>query len=70
MRSTVRDDWILPFTRAVAAVVIVILIFACVVLYLYPDQTDRRFAWTIHPSMTAMVMGAGYGPRSISSFTS
>jgi hypothetical protein len=61
VRSTVRDDRILPFTRAVAAVVIVILIFACVVLYLYPDQTDRRFAWTIHPSMTAMVMGAGYG---------
>jgi hypothetical protein len=45
----------------VAAVVIVILAFATVVLFLLPAETDRRFAWTIHPTMTAMLMGAGYG---------
>jgi len=56
-----KDDRILPFTRAVAAAVIAILVLAFVVLYLLPGDTDRRFAWTIHPSMTAMVMGAGYG---------
>src|SRR5438093_3677279 len=56
-----RDDRILPFTRAVAAAVIVVLVFAFIVLFLLPGQTDRRFAWTIHPSMTAMLMGAGYG---------
>jgi hypothetical protein len=56
-----RDDRILPFTRTVATVVIVILVFAWVVLFLYPGQTDRRFAWTIESRMTAMVMGAGYG---------
>jgi hypothetical protein len=55
------DDQILLFTRVVAAVVIVILLFAWVVLFLLPGQTDHRFAWTIHPSMTAMLMGAGYG---------
>ncbi|TMK61013.1 MAG: hypothetical protein E6G54_00945 [Actinobacteria bacterium] len=56
-----RDDRILPFTRVVAAAVIVVLVFAFIVLFLLPGQTDRRFAWTIHPSMTAMLMGAGYG---------
>jgi hypothetical protein len=56
-----KDDRILPFTRAVAAVVIAILVLAFVVLSVLPGDTDHRFAWTIHPSMTAMVMVAGYG---------
>ena len=59
--SSPPDDRILPFTRVVAAVVIVILLFAWVVLFLLPAETDRRFAWTIQPTMTAMLMGAGYG---------
>jgi hypothetical protein len=61
MAAPVRDDRILPLTRVVAAVVIVILLFAWVVLFLSPGTTDRHFAWTIHPTMTAMLMGAGYG---------
>lgn len=56
-----RDDRILPLTRAVAVAVIVILLVAWIVLFLLPGQTDRRFAWTIAPTMTAMLMGAGYG---------
>jgi hypothetical protein len=56
-----QDDRILPLTRVVAAVVIVILLFAWGVLFLLPSQTDHRFAWTIQPSMTALLMGAGYG---------
>ena len=56
-----RTDRILPFTRVVAAIVMVILVFAWFVLYLLPAETDNRFAWTIQPTMTAMVMGAGYG---------
>lgn len=55
------EDRILPLTRVVAVVVIAILLLGSAVLYLLPDQTDRRFAWTIHPTMTAMLMGAGYG---------
>jgi hypothetical protein len=55
------DDRILPLTRVVAAVVIVVLLIATVVLFLFPTQTDHRFAWTIQPTMTAMLMGAGYG---------
>jgi hypothetical protein len=59
--SSPPDDRILPFTRVVAAVVIVILVFATVVLFVLPAETDRRFAWTIQSTMTAMLMGAGYG---------
>jgi hypothetical protein len=59
--TAARDDRILPFTRVVAAAVIVVLVFAWIVLFMLPGQTDRRFAWTTHPSMTAMLMGAGYG---------
>ena len=60
-RPAIRDDRILVVARVLAAVVIVILAFAWVTLFLYPDQTDHRFAWTITPTMTAMLMGAGYG---------
>ncbi len=56
-----KDDRDLPFTRVVAALVIVILMFAWIVLFVMPTQTEHRFAWTIHPTMTAMLMGAGYG---------
>src|SRR5437867_4088800 len=60
-RAPSRDDRVLVVTRLLAAVVIVILATAWVALFLYPDQTDHRFAWTITPTMTAMLMGAGYG---------
>jgi len=56
-----RDDRVLPLTRVVAGVVVVILVLATWVLYLHPSETARHFAWTIKPSMTALFMGAGYG---------
>jgi hypothetical protein len=56
-----RDDRILPATRIVAVAVIGILLLAWLVLFLRPGETDRRFAWTIDSTMTAMLMGAGYG---------
>jgi hypothetical protein len=59
--SALRDDRILPFTRVVAAVVIAILVLAWIVLFVFPSDTDHRFAWTIASTMTAMLMGAGYG---------
>src|SRR4026209_293132 len=59
--SSSRDDRILPFTRVVAVIVTAILVTAWVVLFLWPEQTDRRFAWTVAPTMTPMLMGAGYG---------
>ena len=62
---SLRDDRILPSTRVFAAVVTAILVTAWVVLYLWPEQTDRRFAWTVEPTMTAMLMGAGYGSAAL-----
>jgi hypothetical protein len=59
------DDGILLFTRVVAAVVTAILVTAWIVLYLWPEQTDRRFAWTVAPTMTPMLMGAGYGSAAL-----
>jgi hypothetical protein len=55
------NDRVLPITRVVAAVVAAILVTATVVLYGFPSDTDRRFAWTIKPLMTRLLMGAGYG---------
>jgi len=48
-----------------AAVVTAILVTAWIVLYLWPEQTDRRFAWTVAPTMTPMLMGAGYGSAAL-----
>ncbi len=55
-----RDDRILPATRIVGALIPPFLIVAFVMLYVFPNDTDRLFAWTIKPSMTPMMMGAGY----------
>lgn len=51
---------ILGSTRVVAALIIPFLVAAFVILYLLPDSTDRLFAWTIMPRMSALLMGAGY----------
>ncbi len=33
---------------------------AFVILYFFPTKTTELWAWTIHPTMTAMMMGGGY----------
>jgi hypothetical protein len=58
--SSPPDDRILGITRVVAALIIPFLVAAFVILYLLPDATDRLFAWTIMPQMSALLMGAGY----------
>jgi len=57
----VRDDHVLALTRWVARLVIPFLLGAFLVLWGTPDRTTAFFAWTIHPTMTPIVMGAGYG---------
>jgi hypothetical protein len=54
------DDRILSATRVTAALIVPFLVVAFVMLYLLPDATDRLFAWTIQPRMSALLMGAGY----------
>jgi hypothetical protein len=57
---TTRDDRVLPYTRALSAVIVPFLVGAWVILYLFPDDTKRLFAWTIRPTMTPMVLAAAY----------
>ncbi len=55
-----KDDRILPETRVLSAFIVPFLLVAFVMLYFFPDNTDTLFAWTIKPSMTCLIMGAGY----------
>jgi hypothetical protein len=55
-----RDDAVLPATRALSAFIVPFLVVAFVVLYGFPRDTDRWFAWTIAPPMTPMTLGAVY----------
>jgi hypothetical protein len=55
-----RDDRVLPETRWLSAFIVPFLFFAFLILYLFPGDTDRLFAWTIRPDMTPLIMGAGY----------
>src|SRR5438309_5873724 len=55
-----RDDRVLRATRITAVVLVPVLLTAAVILYLFPDDTERLFAWPIRPRATALVMGAGY----------
>ena len=60
MPQVERDDRVLPLTRVVAVVIVPFLLVAFAVLYPWPTDTDRLFAWTIKPTMTPMVLGAVY----------
>lgn len=53
-------DRIHPYTRVVGAIIIPFLVAAFVLLYPLADTTDRLFAWTIRPSVTAMLLGSAY----------
>ncbi len=56
----VRDDRILSYTKGLAWFIAPFLIVAFVILYPFPDQTHRLFAWTIKPTMTPMVLASAY----------
>jgi hypothetical protein len=57
---TVKDDRVLPFTRVLAVTIVPFLLVAVAVLYPWPKDTGRLFAWQIKPTMTAMVLGSAY----------
>jgi hypothetical protein len=58
--TTARDDRVLPETRALGVFIVPFLLVAFPLLYLFPDDTGNWWAWEIHPSMTALIMGSGY----------
>ncbi len=53
-------DRVHGFTRAVAGLLAVVVVYAAVVLYLFPDRAAQLFAWKIQPPMNAAFMGAAY----------
>jgi hypothetical protein len=59
--TTGRDDAVLPAMRVVALVVVAVLLPALVILWGLPGRTADLWAWTIHPDLTPIFMGAGYG---------
>lgn len=54
------DDRLLRTTLWTSILIVPVLVSAFVVLYLFPGDTRRLWAWTITPDLTAMVMGGGY----------
>ena len=59
------SDRIYGFTKFVAALLGIVVLFAFAVLYFFPTQTKQLFAWPIAPPMTAMFMGASYANGAI-----
>jgi hypothetical protein len=58
--SAPRDDRVLTSTRVLSAVITPFLLAAFVLLYLFPGDTGRLFAWTINSTMTSMVLASAY----------
>jgi len=50
-----------PWTRLLFNVAALATLAAASQLYLFPADTDRFFAWTIAPTISAAFMGAGFG---------
>lgn len=55
-----HDDHVLRTTQVVSAVIIPFLVLAFVVLWGWPGDTGRLFAWPIKPPLTAMLLGSVY----------
>ncbi|WP_426595559.1 hypothetical protein ACPPVS_08220 [Cellulomonas sp. McL0617] len=54
------DDRVLRATRVVSIVIVPFLLLAWAVLYPWPSDTGRLFAWTIKAHLSAMVLGSAY----------
>jgi hypothetical protein len=55
-----RDDRVFRSTRLLGAVIVPFLVVAFALLYFFPDDTRHWFAWDVQPTITPLVMGAGY----------
>ncbi|PKN93114.1 MAG: hypothetical protein CVU44_11850 [Chloroflexi bacterium HGW-Chloroflexi-6] len=60
MNKNAIDNEIRLETRWVAALVIPFLVVAFVILFMFPHETDKLFAWKIQPPMSAMMLGSAY----------
>ena len=55
-----RDDRLLRLTQVTFLSLALLSVLFGPLLCLFPDHTDRYFAWTITPAMSAVFIGAGY----------
>jgi hypothetical protein len=55
-----RDDRVFRETRLLGAVIVPFLVVAFALLYFFPDDTRHWFAWDVQPTITPLIMGAGY----------
>jgi hypothetical protein len=55
-----RDDRVYRSTRVLGAVIVPFLLVAFALLYFFPDDTRHWFAWDVQPTITPLIMGAGY----------
>lgn len=55
-----RDDRVLATTRALSAFIAPFLLVAFVLLYGFPGQTGRLWAWPIRSHMTSMLLASAY----------
>ncbi len=55
-----RNDRVLPITRGLSLAIIPFLLVAFVVLYFWPRDTGRLFAWPIAPPITPLILGSVY----------
>ena len=53
-------DRVLPSTRWLAGFIAPFLVVAFVLLYGFPGDTARLWAWTIQPTMTSMMLASAY----------
>jgi hypothetical protein len=54
------DDRVLLQTRWLGAAIVPFLGVAFALLYFFPDDTRHWFAWDVQPTITPLIMGAGY----------
>jgi hypothetical protein len=47
-------------TRVLGALIVPFLLVAFALLYCFPDDTRHWFAWNVQPTITPLIMGAGY----------
>jgi hypothetical protein len=55
-----RSDRLLAPTWWTAVCIVPVLVAAWTILYLFPGDTTKLWAWTINPHMSSIVMGGGY----------
>ncbi len=55
-----RNDRLLAPTKWVARAVVPVLTAAFVILFFFPERTMQLWSWMVCPSMSALIMGAGY----------